>query len=62
MVVGVIPFSAPKNGGLHNILQPFLRGHVVFCIPISFLQKKKNTEGINQSNIVYYQNDGITNL
>ena len=61
MVVGVIPFSAPKNGGLHNILQPFLRGHVFLCIPISFLQKRNNTEGINKSNIVYYQNDSITN-
>ena len=27
---GVIPFCAPENRGLHKILQPFLRGHVVF--------------------------------
>ena len=60
MVVGVIPFSAPQNGGLHNILQPFLRGQVFFGIPISFLQKK-NTEGINKSNIVFLYG-GITNL
>ena len=54
-------FCAPKNGEqLHNILQPFLRGHVFLCIPISFLQKRNNTEGINKSNIVYY--GGITNL
>ena len=55
------PFCAPKNGGLHQILQLFLRGHVVLCIPISFLQKRNNTEGINESNIAYYQNDGIKN-
>ena len=58
---GVIPLSAPKNGGLHNILQPFLRGHLFLFISISLLQKRNNTEGINKSNIVYYQNDGITN-
>ena len=46
--VGVIPFSAPKNGGLHNIRQPFLRGHVFLCIHIFFLQKRNNTEGINK--------------
>ena len=46
--------------GLHKILQPFVRGHVFLCIPISFLQKK-NSEGINKSNIVYYQNAGIPN-
>ena len=40
MVVGVIPFSAPKNGGLHNILQPFLRGHVFLFIPISSYKKE----------------------
>ena len=51
----------PKNGGLYKILQLFLRGHVFLCIPISFLQKRNNTEGINESNIVYYQNDGIKN-
>ena len=59
--VGIIPFSAPKNGGLHNIRQPFPRGHVFLCISISFLQKRNNTEEINKSNIVYYQNDSITN-
>ena len=47
-------FCTPKNEGLHNILQPFLRGHVLLCITISFLQKRNNTEGINNSNIVYY--------
>ena len=46
---------------LHKILQLFLRGHVFLCIPISFLQKRNNTERINESNIVYYQNDGIKN-
>ena len=56
--VGVIPFCAPKNGGLHNILQPFRRGHVFLCIPISFPQERNNAEGINKSNIVYYQNNG----
>ena len=60
--VGVIPFCAPENGGLHNIMQPFLRGHVFLCIPISVPQKRNNTEGINsKSNIIYHQNDGITN-
>ena len=57
--VGVIPFCAPKYGGLHNILQPFRRGHVFLCIPISFPQtERNNAEGNNKSNIVYYQNDG----
>ena len=59
--VGGIHFCAPKTGGLRKILQPFLRGHVFLCIPISFLPKRFNTEGINMSNIVYYQNDGIAN-
>ena len=60
--LGVIPFCAPEKGGLHKIVRPFLRGHVFLCIPISVPQKRKNTEGINsKSNIIYYQNDGITN-
>ena len=43
-------------------LKMVLRGHVFLCIPISILQKRNNTEGINnKSNIIYYQNDGITN-
>ena len=54
-------FFCTQNGGLHNIRQPFLRGHVFLCIPISFLQKRNNTEEINKSNIVYYQNYSITN-
>ena len=53
-------FLCTQKWGLHKILQLFLRGHVFLCIPISFLQKRNNTEGI-KSNIVYYQNDGITN-
>ena len=58
---GGIPFCAPENRGLHKILQPFLRGHVVLCIPISVAQKRNNTEGINnKSNMIYYQNDRIT--
>ena len=48
--VGVIPFCAPKNW-VHRV-------HVFLRIPISFSQKRNNTEGINKSNIVYYQNDG----
>ena len=31
--VGVIPFCAIENEGLHKILQSFLKGHVLFCIP-----------------------------
>ena len=42
--VGIIPFCAPKNGGLHKIRRPFVRGHVFLCIPISFLQMRNNTE------------------
>jgi len=58
----VIPFCAPENRGLHKIVQPFLRGHVFLCIPISVPQKRNNTEGIkSKSNIIYYQNDSITN-
>ena len=59
--VEATPFCAPENKGLHKILQPFLRGHVVLCIPISVAQKRNNTEGINnKSNMIYYQNDRIT--
>ena len=59
--MGVIPFYAPENGGLHKILQPFLRGHVFLCNPISFLQKRYKTEVIsNKSNIISHQNDCIT--
>ena len=43
--VGVIPFCAPENGGLHKIVQPFLRGHVFLCIPISVPQKRNNPDG-----------------
>ena len=35
--LGVIPFCAIEYEGLHKILQPFLKGHVFFCIPISIL-------------------------
>ena len=45
--VGVIPFCAPENRGLHKIVQPYLRGHVVLCLPISFPQKWNNTGRIN---------------
>ena len=56
--MGVIPFCAPENGGLHKIVQPFLTSHVFLCIPISIPQKRNKTEGINnKSNIIYYQND-----
>ena len=60
--VGLIPFCAIEYEGLHKSLQPFLKGHVFFCIPISILQKRNNKGGINNtSNIVFYQNDGIPN-
>ena len=39
--VGVTPFCALKNGELHKILQPFLRGHV-FCA-LKFSSYKKET-------------------
>ena len=40
---GVIPFCAPESDrGLHKIVQPFLRGHVFLCIPISVPQKRNN--------------------
>ena len=45
--VGVVPFCAPENRGLHKIVQPYLRGHVFLCLPIPFPQKRNNTEGIN---------------
>ena len=58
--VGVIPFCAPENGGLHKIVQPFifLHSNSYFSAP----HKRNNTEGNYQkkkSNIIYYQNDGI---
>ena len=34
--VGVAPFCAPENRGLHKIVQPYLRGHVFLCLSISF--------------------------
>ena len=37
--VGVIPFCAPENRGLHKVVQPYLRGDVGLCLPISFPQK-----------------------
>ena len=40
--VGVVPFCAPENRGLHKIVQPYLRGHVFLCLPISFPQKRIN--------------------
>lgn len=48
--VGIVPFCVPENGGLHKIVQPFLRGHDVFrfCVPISVPQKRNNTEGIKK--------------
>ena len=55
-------FCAPENGGLHKIVQPFLRGHVFLRITLSVPQKRNKTEGINnKSNIIYYQNGCITN-
>ena len=60
--VGVMPFCAIENEGLHKILQSFLKGHVFFCIPISILQKRNNKGGLNNtSNIVFYQIDGKPN-
>ena len=61
--VGVIPFCAIENEGLHKILQSFLKGHVFFCIPISILQNRNNTGGINSTSniVVFNQNDGIPN-
>ena len=40
--VGVIPFCAPENGGLHNIMQPFLGGAMYFCA-FQFPFHKKET-------------------
>ena len=60
--VRVIPFVHLKMGGLHEIVQPFLRGHVFLCFPISVPQKRNNTEGISsKSNIIHNQNDGLIN-
>ena len=51
--VGVIPFCAPENEGLHKILQPFLRGSC-FLVHYIFLPTKENsTEGTNnKSNLL----------
>ena len=38
--VGVIPLCAPENGELHKIAQPFPRGHVFLCNPVSVPQKE----------------------
>lgn len=51
--VGIIPFCVPENGGLHKIVQPFLGGHDVFCLPFSVPQKRNNTEGIKASKILF---------
>ena len=42
--IGVIPFCAIKNEGLHKILQSFFKSLVFFCIPISILQKSKTRQ------------------
>ena len=52
--VEVIPFCAIENEGLHKILQPFLKGHVFFCISISILQKRNKGGISNTSNIVFF--------
>ena len=49
--VGVIPFCAIENEGLHKILHSFLKGKVFFCIPISILQKRNNKGGINNTSV-----------
>ena len=51
-------FCAPENGGLHKIVQPFLRG-MYFCALHFPFHKKETT--VEESNISYFQNDGITN-
>ena len=51
-------FCAPENGGLHKIVQPFLRG-MYFCALHFPFHKKETT--VKESNISYFQNDGITN-
>ena len=48
--VGVIPFCAPENVGLHKIVQPFLRGHV-FCAFLFPFHKKETT--LKESTSVY---------
>ena len=61
-MVGVIPFCAIENEGLHKILQLFLKGHVFFAFQFPYYKKRNNKDGINNtSNIVVYQNDGIPN-
>ena len=61
--VGVIPFCAIENEGLHKSVQSLLKGHVFFCIPISILQKKTiKVESITRQILFFfYQNDGIPN-
>lgn len=40
--VGVVPFCAPENVGLHKIQQPFLRAHIfcTFHFPINNKMKR----------------------
>ena len=51
--VRVIPFCAPENGGLHKIVQPFLRGHVFLCISISVPQKETTLKELKTSQILF---------
>lgn len=53
-VVGIVAFCVPENGGLHKIVQPFLRGHDVFqfCVPISVPQKRKHWR--NKKQVKFY--------
>lgn len=46
--MGAIPFCAPKNGELHKIVEPFLKGQVFLCFPIF------DTEGIKNESNNYY--------
>ena len=42
--VGVIPFCAIENEGLHKILQPFLKGHVFFASQFPSYKKETTKE------------------
>ena len=44
--VGVVPFCAIENEGLHKILQSFLKGHEFFAY--QFPSYKKETKRRNQ--------------
>ena len=53
-MVGVIPFYAIENEGLHKILQPFLNGHVFFAFQFPSYKKETTKEESITRQILFF--------